>query len=131
MGVFENELGGRICVAGYFPWGYHGTTAKSLQIKSVMRWLSKDTLPSYVASFHRINLWQRRCSNNQVALAMLNGSFDVAQEVTLMLKTTHHQLRVIDIELREETVAASGTDGEYQRFVIPQIGPWDIRLIIN
>jgi hypothetical protein len=66
-----------------------------------------------------------------VALAMLNGSFDVAQEVTLMLKTTHQQLRVTDTELREETVTASGNDGEYQRFVIPQIGPWDIRLVTN
>ena len=88
-------------------------TTKSREIKSVMRWLSRDTLPSYVASFYRINLWQRRCSNNQVALAMLNGCFDAAQEVTLMLKTTHQELRVIDIGLREETVIASGNDGEY------------------
>jgi hypothetical protein len=131
MGVFENTLGGRICVAGYFPWGYHGTTAKSLQIKSILRWLSRDTLPSYVASFHRINLWQRQCDSNQVALAMLNGSFDSAQEVTLMLKTTHQQLRVTDTNLHEETVTASGNDGEYRRFVIPQIGPWDIRLVTN
>ena len=131
MGVFENKLGGRICVAGYFPWGYNGTKAKSTQIKSVMRWLSHDKLPSYIASFHRINLWQRHFTDDQVALAVMNCSFDAAEKVTLMLRTVHDQLRIVNSQLRETTVAVSGIDGGYRKFVIPRIGPWDIRLVIE
>ena len=58
-GVFENALGGLICVAGYFPWSFLQNYSKSAQLKTVFRWLSRDTLPAYVASYHKINLWVR------------------------------------------------------------------------
>ena len=48
MGVFENAEGGRVCVAGYYPYEQLQNLSKSSQLKSVMRWLSKDTLPAYV-----------------------------------------------------------------------------------
>lgn len=72
MGIFENKLGGRICVAGYYPWNFMGNLSKSSQAKSVFRWLSKDTLPGYIASFQKINLWIREPQNGRIALALLS-----------------------------------------------------------
>ncbi len=37
MGIFENSLGGRICVAGYYPLTSMGNLSKNSQIKSVFR----------------------------------------------------------------------------------------------
>jgi hypothetical protein len=129
MGVFENRLGGRICVAGYFPWTSVHSLSKSAQMKSVMRWLSKDRLPAYVGSFHKINLWVREPAQGSVVLAMTNSSHDPARNVGLLLLTDKSQIRVFDMDCRETTVAASGTDGPYRKFVIPLIDPWQMRLV--
>lgn len=128
MGVFENKLGGRICVAGYYPWTFLENLSKSSQMKAVFRWLSKDSLPGYIASFHKINLWIRESQNGKIALAFTNSSFDPAKGVTLMLRTENRTLKVYDMECRETVIQSSGEDGPYQKFVIPYVDPWQIRL---
>jgi len=34
MGIFENKLGGGICVSGYYPWNFMSNLSKSEPIKS-------------------------------------------------------------------------------------------------
>ena len=130
MGIFENNLGGRICVAGYYPWSFNENLSKSSQMKSVFRWLSKDNLPGYIGSFHKINLWIREPQNGRVALAFSNSSFDVVKDVLLMLKTKNETIRVYDMNCNESIIKSSGLDGPYQKFVIPYVDPWQIRLVI-
>jgi hypothetical protein len=130
MGLFENRLGGRVCVAGYFPWTSVHNLSKSTQVKSVMRWLSRDRLPAYVDSFHKINLWAREPSQGNVVLAMTNSSHDAAQSVAIMLLTEKSEIRVYDMDCRETRVVSSGGDGPYRKFVIPMIDPWQMRLIV-
>lgn len=131
MGVFENKLGGRICVAGYCPLNMMGNPSKSWQMKSVFRWLSQDKLAGYVASFQRINLWIREQQNGRIALALTNSSFDAAKDVTLMLRTDKTTAKLYDMECNATTISSSGTDGPYQKFVIPYVDPWQIRLLVN
>jgi len=130
-GIFENKLGGRICVAGYSPWAFMGNFSKSSQMKSVFRWLSKDTLPGYIASFNKINLWIREPQNGKTALAFTNASFDPAKNLVLMLLTTKETLKLYDMQCKEIIIRSSGTDGPYRKFVIPEVGPWEIRLAVN
>ena len=130
MGIFENRLGGRICVAGYYPWTYIENLSKSSQMKSVFRWLSKDKLPGYIASFHKINLWIREPQNGKIALAFTNSSFDTAKNVNLLLRTNNKTIRLYDMGCRETVIRSSETDGPYQKFVIPEVDPWQIRLVI-
>jgi len=131
MGIFENKLGGRICVAGYYPWIFMENLSKSSQMKSVFRWLSKDTLPGYIASFQKINLWIREPQNGKIALAFTNSSFDPAKNVILMLRTEIKNIKLYDMGCRETVIRSSGTDGGYQKFVIPYVDPWQIRLVVN
>ena len=130
-GIFENKAGGRICVAGYYPWSFLENLSKSSQIKSVFRWLSKDSLSGYVASFHRINLWIREPRNGKIALTLTNSSFDQARDLVLMLKTESISIKVYDMECRETTIKSSGKDGPYQKFVIPFINQWQMILAIS
>lgn len=130
-GTFENKLGGRICVAGYYPWTFMENKSKSSQMKSVFRWLSKDTLPGYIASFHKINLWIRQPENGKTALAFTNSSFDPAKNVTLMLRTENKTIKVYDMACKETVIQSSATDGAYQKFIIPQVGAWEVRLVIS
>jgi hypothetical protein len=130
MGIFENRLGGRICVAGYVPWGNVHTLSKSSQMKSVFRWLSKDDLLGYVDSYHKINLWVREAQKDKTVLAFTNSSFDPAKNVVLKLKTASKAIKVYDMGVKETIVKSSGTDGPYQKFVIPQVDAWQMRLVV-
>ncbi len=130
MGIFENKLGGRICVAGYYPWTFMESLSKGSQMKSIFRWLSKDSLPGYISSFHRINLWIREPQDGKIALSFTNSSFDVAEDVTLMLLTENKKIKLYDMECNETVIQSSGTDGPYQKFVIPFVDPWQIRLAV-
>jgi hypothetical protein len=128
MGIFENRLGGRICVAGYYPWTFLENLSKSSQMKSVFRWLSRDTLPGYINSFHRINLWIRKPQNGKIVLAFTNASFDPAENIELMLRTKNTSISIYDMRCSQMVVQSSGSDGPYRKFIIPMVDPWQIRL---
>lgn len=130
MGIYENRLGGRICVAGYYPWDNLQNLSKSSQIKAIMRWLSKDTLPAYVASFHRINLWVREPEKGKLMVALTNSYLDPANELTLMLLTNKEEVSVFNMDCSETKVKANGADGLYKQFVLPEIEPWQMRLVL-
>ena len=131
MGVFENELGGRVCVQGYYPWTYLQNLSRSAQLKSVMRWLSKETLPGYVGSYHKTNLWVRKADDGKLAAALTNASFDEALDVELLLRTNANKVRVWNMDNESTVVESTGTDGPYKKFTLPTIPPWEIRLIVT
>lgn len=131
MGVYENNLGGRICVSGYYPWTFMENLSKSSQMKSVFRWLSKDGLPGYISSFQKINLWIRKPENGRISLAFTNSSFDPAENVILMLHTEQTAITVYDMTCRKTIIESSGTDGPYQKFIIPYVDPWQMRLVVT
>ena len=95
-----------------------------------MRWLSRDRLPAYVASFHKVNLWARQPAEGRLAVAMVNSSFDPAVEPVLVLLTRSEQLRVFDMHGRETIVPAGRTDGPYRHFTLPTIEPWSMRIVV-
>lgn len=130
MGVFENERGGRVCVAGYYPWLFLQNLSKSSQIKAVMRWLSKDSLLAHIDSFHKINLWVREPEPGKLAVVALNSCLDPVQDVVLMLRTTGEEIRLFDMRCSETRVRSAGSDGACRKFVLPPIDPWQMRLIL-
>ena len=131
MGVFENHLGGRLCIAGYYPWTFLQNFSKSTQMKSLMRWLSKDTLPAYVSSFHKINLWVREPERGRVAIAVINSCLDTAENVTLMLLSDKQEIRVFDMKCSETRIHSSASDGVYRKFTLPAIEAWQMRFILS
>jgi len=130
-GVFENSLGGRIFSGGYYPWSFAENLSKSSQLKSVFRWLSKDELPGYIDSFHRINIWFRSAGEDNVALALTNSSFDEARNLVLMLRTGKNEICIYDMSCKRLTIRSSGNDGPYKKFVIPSVDPWQLRLVTS
>lgn len=131
MGIFENRLGGRICVAGYGPWNFIQNMSKSSQVKSVMRWLSKDKLPAYIASLHKINMWAREPEKGRLVIAVTNSCLDTVRDVVIMILTENKEIRVIDMKCSETHILSCGTDGPYRKFILPAIEAWEIQLIIT
>ncbi|HSL03157.1 MAG TPA: hypothetical protein VK901_06420, partial [Nitrospiraceae bacterium] len=71
--IYENKLGGRVCVSGYYPWDHLHSLSKTSQMKAVMRWLSRDRLPAYVASYHKVNLWAREPQRGRTPILSEQG----------------------------------------------------------
>lgn len=130
MGVMENGLGGRICVSGYCPWTFLQNLSKSSQMKSIVRWLSRDAVPAYVESFHKVCLWVRAREEGGLSVALLNMSADGTQELTLLVRAASDELQVYDMDCREAAVSRTGSEGPYRRFELPTVGPWEMRLVL-
>jgi hypothetical protein len=131
MGVSENRLGGRVAVLGYYPWTSMQNLSKSTQLKRVIRWLSRDTLPGYIASFHKLALWVRHTDDGRPTVVLVNISADAVENATLMLHTTAAGVTLADMRCRETALRATGRDGSYARFTLPTIAPWEAVLLIG
>ena len=124
MGIFENSLGGRVAVTGYFPWKLIYNNSKSSQIKSITRWLSRDTMPAYVKSFEKVNLWTRRTTDGGYGALLLNSGFDHIDRLEILLLTEKDTISVFYMDCKHETVECCGSSDHYKRFLIPNLKPW-------
>ena len=128
-GVYENQLGGRVAVFGYFPWRMIQNLAKTVQLKAVSCWLSRARLPAYVASCHKMALWCRRDSAGHQALLVLNLSIDPAVEVDLHIQGDSQPLVAIDMNGRATALVPGNTTNGYTTYRLPEIGPWQAMIV--
>ena len=129
-GIFENRLGGRVCVEGISPFVWCFSLPRSVHVKNVVRWLSGDSLPAYLDSFHRAAVWSR---GNAAFVA--NMSMEEAENVRLCLRTTARRVSaVITCGSRitgRMTLDSAENIGGYAVFVIPGIPITGTALIIQ
>lgn len=123
-GVFENDLGGRVAVFGYYPWRALQSLAKASQLKAVCRWLSRDTLPAFVDSYVKAALWCRQDANGRPAMLLLNASLDSLVDVCVHVLDAD-RLELTRFNGQVETRPPSGRSGPYAAFTIPGLGPWE------
>ncbi len=96
-----------------------------------MRWLSRDALPAFVSSLHKVNLWTRSTENGAHVLTLFSQSLDTAEGLAVKIRTDRDRLRVTGMDLSETIVRASGQDGPYRQFVLPDLGPWRLMLAVT
>ena len=122
-GSFENALGGRVFVAGYYPWDCAFYRSRGNQLKRVFRWLARERLPGYVDSFHRAALWV--CGDRRVVV--LNMSLDPAEDLRLVLDTPCRRLVALRPDpAGDEAIAGVPAGDGLQAFVLPAIAPWSL-----
>ena len=130
-GIFENPLGGRVCVAGYYPWTFIQSRPKMKQIGRLFRYLSNNTLPSLADSYCRLHNWTRPLKNGGIAAALVNASLDTLRDTVILLKTDAARCTAYD--MRCEPVDCPfierRADG-YSAFSVPVMQPWQMALVI-
>ena len=47
-----------------------------------------------------------------------------------MLRTGNKTIKVYDMACKETEIQSSETDDSYQKFLIPEVGAWEIRLLL-
>lgn len=128
-GVFENSRGGRVAVLGYCPWQSPGMFARTIQLKTLVRWLSRDTVPAYVDSFHKISLWCRRDPDGKTAVFVLNTSLDPAKNVELCVRDAGKAMTMTRMNSRSVRLAGRKTSSPYTAFRLPVLTPWEAVLL--
>lgn len=129
-GVFENRLGGRVAVFGYYPWRSLQSLTKTAQLKAVCRWLSRDTLPAYVASYVKVALWCRQDPRGRPAFLVLNASADPLANISLHVRDVDH-LEATWVTGKQELLKKAGTDGPYAQVTVPILGSWEPVLLTS
>lgn len=127
MGLYENSLGGRICVSGYYPYNSLNNYFKSTQLKKIFRWLSRDGLPAYVESETKIrNLSYEK--EGRVLVSLFNYTNDSQKNVCICIKTDSDEAIVYYSNCVPQKICASAADGGYKKFVVDEIPPFEILL---
>lgn len=128
-GVYENSLGGRVAVIGYYPWHMIHTAAKSFQLKAVCRWLSRGQLPAYIGSCHKIALWCRRDSSGTPAMMLLNASLDAAERFEVCVAGDGAPILATFMDGHSEVVDPIGVVDNYATYRIIRLEPWQAVLL--
>lgn len=126
MGAYENELGGRVVVGGYFATRHLLFRSKVEQLKRIFRWLSHDTLTAYVESFHRIGLWVRTPEKSDVVITLVNASMDRAENVELLVLGAATKADILGMDGDRFQVVGEPQGAGYVKFVIPALASWRV-----
>jgi hypothetical protein len=120
MTAFENQLGGRVVVMGYYPWSQVHSLAKSTQLKAVVDWVARRRMPAMVETYSKVVIWKRG-----KGLVLLNASLDEARDVTVRWAGAGGRVRMLEMggARRELGVDEGG------RVRVPPLGPWSICLL--
>lgn len=131
MVIYENALGGRVAVSGYHPWNYFQSYPKQAQLKRLMRWLSSERLVAWVDSFERGNLWVRvDAEGNPAAIVFFNATYDATRGAIVKIRTGVEEVTFYDRLGRESVIRASEADGVYRAFELPEVGAWEMVLLV-
>lgn len=126
MGIFENGLGGRICVGGYYPFTWVSDQQKTLQLKRVFARLCR--LPSYVESYARIRNHTFR-KENGLCVALLNPTNEPLSDVDLRLEGSIAAARCYGMDGKPAELVPAVQDNGYSSLVLPGIPPYTILLV--
>ena len=130
-GVYENKLGGRVAVMGYFAWTWIQSLAKAHQVKTLFRWLSHDRLPAYVDSYSSAALWVRQDAQGRPGVMLVNTSLSPAASIDLRILTGGTKMILTRMDGSEEALPAAGQDGPYGKYTLPTLNPWEMVLITH
>ncbi|MBC7286629.1 MAG: hypothetical protein H5T86_01000 [Armatimonadetes bacterium] len=96
MTAHENELGGRVVVAGYAPWMFIHSADKRLQLLNVADWISRGTLPVRIEAPARL-IPVVRLSHDRTrgAVVILNAWLDQVEQATVYVRAATREVSLL------------------------------------
>ena len=130
LGIFENKLGGRVAVGGYYPFTWVSDYFKTKQLKELMLYLSDNTLPSYVETYCRIRN-HSFVGEKGVILALLNPTNRFLENIVVAIKTDAESAKCWDMDCNETSLKAEVRDAAngYRFFSVAAIKPFEMVVI--
>lgn len=105
---------------------------KTVQLKRILLWLSRGSLPALTESYCRARL-SAHVGGGSVAATRFNTSNDLLADTTVLLRTDHASAHLLTSEGVDETITSMGAvdfgGGTCQRFRIPRLGACEFALL--
>lgn len=116
-GVYENAHGGRIAVGSMLPFEWAESRPRAVYLQRLFRWLSRNSLPAYIHSFHRAALFAR---NGCIFVANLaQGQMENAVVAALEGGTRRLDVFVGGVKVSDSELVPCGKDGAYFLYRLP------------
>ncbi|MBO4345284.1 MAG: hypothetical protein J5833_05995 [Victivallales bacterium] len=126
LGIYENSLGGRVAVSGFYPISNSLYHSRQIFMKRLFRWLSRDRLTAYLESYHRIAMWARP----KKSICLVNASLDAAENAVLMVKDGAPTGGLFHIDSLEPiTVIGEQCPDGYTRYRLPTLPLWTVAVL--
>jgi hypothetical protein len=129
MTAYRNPLGGRVVVAGYYPWTLIHNLAKSSQMKAVCQWLSRESLPVVVETYARVVVWARHDPQGRLVLVLLNASLDPAPVLSLRVRARPAPVQHLTMSGEERTLAPAACGPDHVAVTLENVAPWSMHLL--
>ena len=129
MTAYRNALGGRVVVAGYYPWTLIHNLSKSSQMKAVCQWLSGDTLPAVVETYARAVVWARHDDQGRRTLVLLNASLDPAPTLSLRVRASASPVQHLAMTGETRTLTPVACGPEHVTLTLEDVAPWSMHLL--
>ena len=125
MGLFENSLGGRICVAGYYPFKRISFYQKSLQLKRLFDYLSKGSFAGYVKSHEKVRLWTYKGEGKNY-MVLFNLTNDTHENLEIHISTCKKSAKIYD---RHNTITCMELAIKDNTLTLKALSPYEVTLI--
>lgn len=132
-GIFENELGGRVYVGGYAPFGYCMSASAMRHIKNIYRFLSGDRMPAEVLSPCRIQLWCRN-GGGHTKIGFASLSLDALKDVEIEVLGGGEEMTAWLAEkgsVRAIPCKRIAVRGGHSVYRLPEIAPFGIGILTD
>ncbi len=121
----ENELGGRVAVAGYYAMRDVLFHNKIQPLKRLFAHLAGKPFPALAESWHNIALWGRFLPEGGAVAAGANFSADPAEKVLIRLAGKSATAEFAAQNGGRAMLEARGTGPESTLFELPELAPWE------
>lgn len=121
-GCFENELGGRIAVCGYFPWTDITDYDKALQMKRLFAYLSNGNLEADIHSYHRLKLFVRETEQSEYAIVLYNCNLDEVNDAQIRIREKGDYI-IIDESMQKSELKSVGGEAGGTLYQLPKLSP--------
>lgn len=131
LGLYENQEGGHICAAGYYPFSWVSDYHKTIQLKRIFVKLSKGKLPSYVDTYCRIRN-HTFVEDGKVIVVLCNPTNEKLENVRVAIRTSAEKAELYTHQATVKTVCAETGEMEqenYRFFTVDQIPPYEMVII--
>lgn len=122
QGVFENARGGRVCVNGYTPWEKLGDVHSVRQLRSVMRWLSRERLSGCIFGDGRAALWVR----GGKSVVVVNFGSDAEESLSVDLVGEAWTQGLWNVADPDAKGLVGERCGQATRYRLPSLPPWSV-----
>lgn len=129
-GIFVNKLGGKIAVAGYSPWRFIYNSGKMRQLKRLFDFLSSGTLPGWLSSCHRMQLFFRELPENRGSCDIFNFSLDPAGDAELQIRCTAEKFKIYRADGSCTEITAKSTDNGIATVKLPEMAAFELFHIV-